>query len=57
MGVAPNQVIHIGDNWQFDVLNAREAGLNAFYLDRSGANHQESLNDLTQLKDILIPST
>jgi len=55
MGVKPSQVIHIGDNWQFDFLNARQAGLNAFYLDRLGENHQESLSDLTQLKRFLMP--
>jgi FMN phosphatase YigB (HAD superfamily) len=56
MGVKPSQVIHVGDNWQFDFLNARQAGINAFYIDRSGKNHQESLSDLTQLKRLLIPS-
>jgi len=55
MGVKPNQVIHVGDNWQFDFLNAQQAGVNAFYIDRSGRNHQESLSDLTQLKRLLIP--
>ena len=55
MGIKPNQVIHVGDNWQFDFLNARQAGINAFYIDRSGRNHQESLNDLMQLKRLLMP--
>jgi len=55
MGVKPNQVIHVGDNWQFDFLNAQQAGINAFYIDRSGRNHQESLSDLTQLNRLLIP--
>lgn len=55
MGVKPSHVIHVGDNWQFDFLNARQAGINAFYIDRSGKNHQESLSDLTQLKRLLIP--
>jgi FMN phosphatase YigB (HAD superfamily) len=53
MGVKPSQVIHVGDNWQFDFLNARQAGINAFYIDRSGKNHQESFSDLTQLKHLL----
>jgi HAD superfamily hydrolase (TIGR01549 family) len=56
MGVKPSQVIHVGDNWQFDFLNARQAGINAFYIDRSGENHQDSLADLTQLKRFLVPS-
>jgi putative hydrolase of the HAD superfamily len=54
MGVKPSQVIHVGDNWQFDCLNARQAGLNAFYLDRSGKNHQESLSNLAQFKHLLL---
>ena len=56
MGVEPGQVIHVGDNWQFDFLNARQAGLNAFYVDRSGKNHRDALSDLTQLKHFLMPS-
>jgi len=56
MGVKPSQVIHVGDNWQFDFLSARQAGLNALHLDRSTENHQESLSDLTQLKHFLRPS-
>lgn len=56
MGVKPSQVVHVGDNWQFDFLNARQAGINAFYVDRSGRDHQESLSDLTQLKHLLMPS-
>jgi len=56
MGVKPGQVIHVGDNWQFDFLNPRQTGINAFHIDRSGKNHQDSLGDLTQLKRLLMPS-
>jgi HAD superfamily hydrolase (TIGR01549 family) len=56
MGVEPSHVIHIGDNWQFDFLNARKAGINALHIDRLGKNHPESFSDLTQLKDVLMPS-
>lgn len=55
MGVEPSQVIHVGDNWQFDFLNAQQAGINAFYIDRSGENHHDSLGDLAQLKRLLMP--
>lgn len=55
MGVAPSQVVHIGDNWQFDFLNARQAGLNAFYLDRAGQDHQESVRDLSEFQRLLVP--
>ena len=52
MGVEPDQVTHVGDNWQFDFVNAQQAGINALYLDRSGRNHQEHLSDLTQLRKL-----
>jgi len=55
MGVNPGQVIHVGDNWQFDFIHARQVGINALYLDRSGRNHQESISDLTQLRSLLQP--
>ncbi len=55
LGIKPSQVIHVGDNWQFDFLNSQQAGLCAFHLDRSGRNHRESLSDLTQLKHLLLP--
>jgi HAD superfamily hydrolase (TIGR01549 family) len=56
MGANPAQVIHVGDNWQFDFVNAKQAGLCALHIDRSGQNHQDSLSDLTQLKQFLAPS-
>ena len=56
MSVEPGQVIHVGDNWQFDFLNASQAGINALYIDRSGANHEDSLGDLTGLKEVLTAS-
>jgi putative hydrolase of the HAD superfamily len=55
MDVEPGRVTHIGDSWQFDFLNARQAGINALYLDRSGKNHQEHLSDLAQLKSVFPP--
>lgn len=56
MSVEPGKVIHAGDSWQFDFINARQAGINALYIDRSGTNHQDALDDLTQLKELLVPS-
>ena len=55
MDVTPSQIIHVGDSWQFDVLNSRQVGIQAFYIDRSRSNHQESLSDLTQVKQLFIP--
>ena len=56
MDITTRQIIHVGDNWQFDFLNSRQAGIHAFHIDRSGNNHQESLSDLAQLKQLLLPS-
>lgn len=53
MGVTPDEVVHVGDSWRFDVLNARQAGIRSIYLDRSGDHHHESLTDLTQLAPFL----
>lgn len=35
LGVEPNELWHAGDHYKFDYLIPREAGVNAFYLDRS----------------------
>jgi HAD superfamily hydrolase (TIGR01549 family) len=53
MAVEPSRVVHVGDNWEFDFLSAKQAGLNAFHIDRSGGNHHESLSNLAQVKDVL----
>jgi len=53
MDVEPEEIAHVGDSWQFDFLNSRQIGINAFYLDRIGHDHGESLADLTQLKSCL----
>jgi len=51
MGVKPSQVVHIGDNWQFDFVAPTEVGIQAFYLDRQRQiNHQNSVANLLQLK-------
>lgn len=33
--VRPEQILHIGDHWEFDYLAAQRAGMNVIYLDRS----------------------
>ena len=55
LGVRPEQVVHVGDNWQFDVLAPSEIGIHAFYLDRNGASKErDSLADLAQLQALLL---
>jgi putative hydrolase of the HAD superfamily len=53
LDVAPCEVVHVGDNWQFDFLNPKQIGINALYLDRSGNNCRESIANLTQVKYLL----
>jgi putative hydrolase of the HAD superfamily len=43
MGVEPGEVVHVGDNWDFDYIAAREAGIRAFFLDRSGEREGEDV--------------
>jgi len=53
MLVAPEQVIHIGDNRQFDFVAPSEIGIQAFHLDRKQQT-VNSMANLLQLKDYLI---
>ncbi|MCK4387219.1 MAG: HAD family hydrolase [Dehalococcoidia bacterium] len=53
MKVNPGQIVHVGDNWQFDFVNSSQVGINAFHLDRVGNSQQGSLADLTELKSHL----
>ena len=45
----PHEIIHVGDNKEFDFLSPMNAGLHAFYLDRTnkenGSNIVNSLNE------------
>lgn len=55
LGVQPEQIVHVGDNWQFDFAAPSEIGIHAFYLDRSKqASDEDSLQSLAQLKSHLL---
>ncbi|MFH1821442.1 MAG: HAD family hydrolase [Methanobacteriota archaeon] len=41
IGASPAEVVHVGDNYAFDYLAPREAGIRAFYLDREGKHSGE----------------
>jgi len=54
LGVEPEQVAHVGDNYQFDVLEPSSIGIRAFYLDREDkVNKKESLDNLDEFAQIL----
>jgi len=53
MGVLPEEVAHVGDNWQFDFTMPRQIGVNALYLNRQGQPSPESITDLRQLESRL----
>lgn len=55
LGMAPDEIIHIGDHWQFDYLAPQGAGLNALYLDRKGqTDGPHVIHALTELEDELL---
>jgi len=51
LGVQPEQVVHVGDNWQFDFVAPSEIGIRAFHLDRQRQSEEpNSLASLTHLE-------
>lgn len=50
MGIAPNELIHIGDDLQFDYFSARKVGIDAYYLSRSG--RKEKIPPERQVRDL-----
>ncbi len=38
MGVLPEEIVHVGDNRQYDFVNAGAAGIRSFHLDRQGTH-------------------
>jgi putative hydrolase of the HAD superfamily len=46
----PQEVVHVGDHYEFDYLVPRSLGIRAFYLDRSGKQGGESV--IPELKDL-----
>jgi FMN phosphatase YigB (HAD superfamily) len=52
--VEPGEIVHVGDNWQFDYLAAGESGIKAYYLDRAGEHKERNgLKNLSELVDLL----
>ena len=54
LGVSPQEIVHIGDHYEFDYLVPRRLGIRAFYLDRLGKRRGEFiLQDLRELEERL----
>ena len=54
LNVPPEQILHIGDHWEFDYLAAQKAGMNAIYLDRSNTKKGKFIiSDLREAKKII----
>lgn len=57
LGVQPEEMVHVGDSRQYDFLNARAAGLNAFHLDRPGDHKGEgAVRSLEEFSRMLLNS-
>jgi len=54
MGVAPGEMIHVGDHYEFDYIVPRSIGIHAFYLDRSEKQKGEFIiSGLKELEKIV----
>lgn len=54
LGVEPRQVVHVGDNLQFDFNEPSSIGIYSFHLDREGkTGNPAALRNLEQLTELL----
>jgi len=54
LGVRPQQLIHVGDHWEFDYRIPRGMGIAAFHLDREGERSgPDVIQDLRSLPEVL----
>jgi len=55
LNVDPQEIVHVGDHYEFDYLVPRGLGIQAFYLDRSGKQMGEFiLKDLSELEKRIV---
>ena len=51
LGVDPQEIVHVGDHYEFDYLVPQALGIQAFYLDRSGGHRGDFvIRDLRDLE-------
>src|SRR4030042_5743953 len=48
--VIPQEIVHVGDHYEFDYLVPQQLGIDAFYLDRTGRQHGDYI--LSDLRDL-----
>jgi len=54
LNVRPEQILHVGDHWEFDYLAAQKAGMSAIYLDRSNIKKgKDVINNLGEINKII----
>jgi len=54
--VSPEEIVHVGDHYEFDYLVPRSMGIHAFHIDRSGKGEGEFiLSDLRELEKRVLP--
>ncbi|RXR27063.1 HAD family hydrolase [Oerskovia turbata] len=54
LGVAPGDVLHVGDRYDLDVVAARAAGLRAVHLDRTGQGPHDEPARITSLAELVL---
>jgi putative hydrolase of the HAD superfamily len=50
LGTRPQEIVHVGDHYEFDYVVPRSLGIHAFYLNRSG--EQEGEFTISNLRDL-----
>ncbi len=58
LDVSPDEMVHVGDHWNFDVICPKKLGVTAIYLDRNGKNvpdngHNLVVNNLEEMLKLL----
>lgn len=46
LGVEPNQILHIGDNWNSDISAAQNKGLNTYFLPKATETFENGISDI-----------
>ena len=58
IGVSAEEVVHVGDTYQADIVGARDVGIRPILLDRDGTQtgrSDETIQRLSELPEMLIP--